>query len=56
MDELHEPWDIAYYSENRSSTSTASATTAAPYFPENKAVNWPVRVVKRIYSITAKER
>lgn len=32
VDEL-QPWDIAYYSENRSSTSTASATSSCAVLP-----------------------
>ncbi len=32
VDEL-QPWDIAYYSENRSSTSTASAMSSCALFP-----------------------
>ncbi len=42
--------------KNRSSTSTASATSSCAVLPENKAVNGLFEVVKRIYGITAKER
>lgn len=55
VDEL-QPWDIAYYSENRSSTSSASAMSSCmPLFPGNKAVSGLFEVVKR-YGIAAKER
>jgi oligopeptidase A len=56
VDEL-EAWDITYYGEKQKQhLFSISDEQLRPYFPEQRVVQGLFEVVKRIYSITAKER
>lgn len=51
------PWDIAYYSEKQKQhLYTINDEELRPYFPEDRVIRGLFEVVRRIFSITAKQR